>query len=93
TLTKLADICYLNPSYLSRIFKQAYGFNITEYICKKRFERVKELLETTSKKIQEICAEVGYYSVPSFNRIFKKETGMSPIEYRNRYGDKNHELL
>ena len=93
TLTKLADICYLNPSYLSRIFKQTYGFNITEYISKKRFERVKELLETTSKKIQDICAEVGYFSVPSFNRIFKKETGMSPIEYRNRYGDKNHELL
>lgn len=93
TLTKLADVCYLNSSYLSRIFKQAYGVNITEYISKKRFVLVKELLVTTSKKIQEICAEAGYFSVPSFNRIFKKETGMSPIEYRNRYGDKNHELL
>lgn len=92
TLTRLAGICYLNPSYLSRLFKQAYGCNITEYISKKRLEQAKELLIHHTGRIQEVSAKVGYLSVPSFNRIFKKETGMSPVEYRDRYGVKNHEI-
>ena len=92
TLTRLAEICYLNPSYLSRIFKQSYDCNITEYIRRQRLEQAKLLLTNTSKRIQEVAAGVGYLSVPSFNRIFKKEMGMSPVEYRDQYGIKNHEI-
>ncbi|MGN1142722.1 MAG: response regulator [Oliverpabstia sp.] len=93
TLTKLADISYLNASYLSRIFKQTYGCNVTEYISNKRLEKAKILLTTTSKKIQDVSVEVGYLSVPSFNRVFKKVIGISPVEYRDRYGDRNREIF
>ena len=92
TLTRLADICYLNPSYLSRVFKQTYGCNLTEYIVGKRMEQARTLLAETQKKIQDVALEVGYLSVPSFNRVFKKENGISPLEYRKTYGVKNYEI-
>lgn len=93
TLTKLAEIGYLNASYLSRIFKQKYNCNIKEYISKARLEKAKKLLSSTSIKINEISVRVGYDSAPSFTRIFKKIVGISPLEYRDRYGDKNNEIL
>lgn len=92
TLTRLSEISYLNASYLSRIFKQNYGCNITEYISNVRLEKGKKLLSGTSYKISEISARVGYLTVPSFNRVFKKAIGISPLEYRARYGEKNGEL-
>lgn len=92
TLNRLAQICYLNPSYLSRLFKQQYGCNLTAYISQVRLERARQLLVTTGTKINEIAQQVGYLSAPSFNRIFKKSTGISPVEYRDRYGKQNGEL-
>ena len=92
TLTHLAEISYLNASYLSRVFKQEYQLNITEYIGKVRLEKAKTLLSGTACKINEIASQVGYLSVPSFNRVFKKAMGISPLEYRMKYGDKNNEI-
>ncbi len=92
TLTRLADISYLNPSYLSRIFKQEYGSNLTEYISNKRMAEAKKQLIGTTKKIHDIANEVGYPSTPSFNRVFKKMVGISPVEYRDCYGVKNNEI-
>ncbi len=92
TLTRLADISYLNPSYLSRIFKQKYGNSLTEYISSRRIQEAKKQLAETTKKIHDIALDVGYLSVPSFNRVFKKMVGMSPVEYRDCYGVKNNEL-
>lgn len=92
TLTRLAEISFLNASYLSRSFKQNYGCNITEYISGARLEKGKRLLAGTSYKISEISARIGYLTVPSFNRVFKKAVGISPLEYRARYGVKNNEI-
>ena len=90
TLTRIAEICYLNPSYLSRVFKQKYGCNITEYISRARLEQAKKLLTTTSIRVGEIALQVGYLTSTSFTRVFRKVIGMSPVEYRNRYGEQNH---
>lgn len=87
TLNRLAEIGCFNPSYLSRIFKQTYGSNLSEHIIKQRMELAKQLLRTTPKRISEISAEAGYASHHSFTRVFKQIVGMSPIEYRDKYGE------
>lgn len=86
TLTRLAEIGCFNASYLSRLFKQVYGYNISDYIMKMRIDRAKELLIGTDNKINEVSVRVGYLSAHSFTRTFKAATGMSPLEYREKYG-------
>lgn len=87
TLNRLAEIGCFNASYLSRIFKQTYGCNISEYIGKGRVELAKHLLRTSNERINEISIKVGYISAQSFTRVFKHLTGISPIEYRDKYGE------
>jgi len=83
SLVKLADHLHLNASYLSRLFKQETGSKLYDYILEIRMNRATELILKSNKKIQDIALEVGYDSVQSFNRSFKKCTGKTPIEYRN----------
>lgn len=85
TLTRLAEIGSFNASYLSRLFKQVYGCNISEYIIKMRMEKAKDLLTGTMDKINEVSVKVGYISAHSFARTFKNVVGMSPLEYRELY--------
>ena len=53
---------------------------------KMRIDRAKELLIGTDNKINEVSVRVGYLSAHSFTRTFKAATGMSPLEYREKYG-------
>jgi two-component system response regulator YesN len=83
SLIKLSEQVYLNPSYLSRLFKQITGQNISDYINNEKLARAKELLMNSDLKIYEIASAVGYDSVPYFTRFFKKSLNMTPQEYRN----------
>lgn len=82
SLTKLAEIVYLSPPYLSRMYKQITGQGLLEYINETRIQRGKLLLKQTDKKIHDIASEVGFESAPYFTRLFRKKTGMTPQEYR-----------
>lgn len=82
SLTKLANIVFLNPSYLSYLFKECTGTNISDFISDMRLVKAKELLGGSMKRINEICMEIGYDSPHSFARFFRHCTGMSPLEYR-----------
>ncbi|MDR2103596.1 MAG: helix-turn-helix domain-containing protein, partial [Treponema sp.] len=82
TLTALSELTRRNPSYLSRLFKQETGMNVSDYILMRRIEAAKILLRSTNKKIQDIAHAVGYQSGHSFSRLFRKVTGMSPQNYR-----------
>lgn len=82
SLVKLAELVYLNPSYLSRLFKQVTGINLLNYINDDRLDKAKELLQKNNLKINEISASLGFISAPSFTRFFKKMTGITPQEYR-----------
>ena len=77
-----AQVC-LSPSYLSTLLKQYTGFNYTEYLTQIRIEKAKTLLKETDAKIYEISEQLGYQNVQYFNRIFKKCTGMTPLEFKN----------
>lgn len=89
SLVTLANRFHFNPSYLSRLFKQDSGLNLSEYIEETRIRQAKALLATEEWKIQEVGIRVGYESPQSFTRFFKKMTGMTPQEYResNRSSD------
>lgn len=82
SLIRLADEMHFNPSYLSRLFKQEYGVNLSEYIEQARVSRAKELLARIELKISEVGMRVGYDSPQSFTRFFKKLTSITPQEYR-----------
>ncbi|TLS53185.1 response regulator [Paenibacillus antri] len=82
--TRLAEIVYLSPSYLSRLYKQSTGLSLTEFITNARIQRAKQLLRDTPHKIHDIAAEVGFESASYFTRFFKKMTNMTPQEFRER---------
>lgn len=83
TLTKLAEVMYFNPSYLSRFYKNTTGHNLFEYIKEAKLIKAKELIRNSEKKIGDVSKELGYESVGYFSVFFKKSTGMTPLEYRN----------
>ncbi|GGD48531.1 response regulator [Paenibacillus nasutitermitis] len=84
SLTRLAEVVYLNPTYLSVLYKQSTGNNLSEYIARIRLEKAKELLETTPLKIHEIAEKVGFETAGYFTRFFKKRLNVTPQEFRGK---------
>ncbi|WP_158299285.1 response regulator transcription factor [Paenibacillus antri] len=84
SLTALADAVYLNPTYLSMLYKQVTGANISEIIVQLRLERAKELLADSRYKIHEVAAAIGFDNAGYFARFFRKHAGVGPQEYRNQ---------
>ena len=84
SISSLANAVNLNSRYLSRIFKEARGITIQEYIIKKRINKAKELL-SQGLSVSETALFVGYHDPFTFSKIFKKYTGMSPSLYKG-YG-------
>lgn len=74
-------------SYLSRTFKDKTGINFTQYIWQRRMEEVKRLLITTNAPLKEIIEQVGYLDAANFIRKFKKETGVTPGQFRKQHED------
>lgn len=83
SLVRLADEFHFNPSYLSRLFKQERGVNLSEYIEALRIRKAKELLGREELKVAEVGALIGYDTPQSFTRFFKKMTSLSPQHYRS----------
>ncbi|MDR6724498.1 two-component system response regulator YesN [Paenibacillus amylolyticus] len=82
SVSNLAEQVYLNPDYLSRMFKQSKGITLTEYIAALRIQRAKELLTDPRNLVQDIAKALGFTSAGYFSRFFKKETGQTPQEFR-----------
>ncbi len=74
----------LSSYYFSKLFKEETGSNFTEYVTKLRMDKAKELLEDKSLSMKAICSAVGYSDPNYFSRIFKKNEGVTPTEYRGR---------
>lgn len=85
----IAEMMYLTPTYFSKLFKNNTGEGCNNYIVRKRIEKAKLLLETTSMKTGKIANLVGYKDTNYFSLAFKKQTGMSPTEFRENGGKDN----
>jgi len=84
TLEEVADRFFLHPVYLSMMFKEKIGETFQDYLRRIRMERAKHLLLTTKYRIDRISAMVGYENTKYFYKVFKKETGFTPADYRQR---------
>ena len=78
-ISRQAGVSY---SHLSKVFSQETGQTITEFMTATRMAKAKELLKTTGHKTFEIAFSVGYNDQHYFSNLFKKVTGMTPMEYR-----------
>ena len=70
---------------MERRFKKATSNTVTEYIQRVKIEAAKKNLEKGRKNVNEVMYEVGYNDTKAFRTIFKRITGLSPIEYRSKY--------
>jgi transcriptional regulator GlxA family with amidase domain len=87
---QLAAIISLSRRNLERRFKKATSNTVVEYIQRVKIEAAKKNLEINRKNINEVMYDAGYSDSKSFRQVFKKITGLSPIDYRNKY---NKELM
>jgi transcriptional regulator GlxA family with amidase domain len=85
TIDELADFVCLGRRSFERRFKLATNNSVLEYINRVKIEFAKRSFEISRKNINEVMYDVGYTDTKSFRTIFKKFTGLTPIEYRNKY--------
>ena len=85
SLTRLGELVHLNPSYLSRLYKQLTGIGLSDYIAQQRIAKAKKLLTESRMKISDITTSVGYNSAIAFTRFFKKAVGVTPQDYRDNF--------
>ena len=83
-LDDIADKVHVSLSYACRLFKAEMGFTIYEYLLNIRMRKAKLLLSTTSLRVQEIAAAVGYSNNTYFSTVFKSYAGMTPLQYRQK---------
>ena len=89
TVYELANLTALGRRSLERRFKKATNNSIVEYIQRVKIEAAKRSFESSRKNITEVMYDVGYTDTKAFRDVFKKVTGLTPIEYRNKYNKQN----
>ena len=82
TLAALSDVVNYNSAYVSRVFKQTSGINLSSYITTCRVNAAKELLQTTQDSISSIAEKVGFDTPQYFSMVFQKQVGLSPSKFR-----------
>ena len=84
-IEELSDLVSVGRRSFERRFKTATNNSVLEYINRVKIEFAKRSFETSRKNINEVMYDVGYTDTKAFRTIFKKITGLTPIEYRNKY--------
>jgi transcriptional regulator GlxA family with amidase domain len=85
SVEELADLVALGRRSFERRFKSATNNSVLEYIQRVKIETAKRSFENSRKNINEVMMDVGYSDNKAFRTTFKKITGLTPIEYRNKY--------
>jgi AraC-like DNA-binding protein len=84
SLNTLAELFYLSPYYLCKVFKESTGFTFIEYLNQIRVREAQTLLRTSGFNVMGISEKVGFGSVSQFGRVFKDITEVSPLKYRRK---------
>lgn len=85
SLNALAQKCFYNPSYFSRVFKEKFKMSLVEYVTRRRIEGAMKLLENSPLSIDEISARVGFSDRSNFYRAFSKYVKSTPSDYRKAF--------
>ena len=81
----MAKASHLHPNYFIAYFKKHFGVSPLKYVSRKRAEKAKILLTTTSLSVKEIADQTGFVETNHFAKFFRKETGHSPSEFRSTF--------
>lgn len=84
TLKGLENLFHLNGSYISVTFKRITGIGLNKYIRQLRMDYAVKLLSDTDYKMSDVCEKSGFTNYVHFSKEFKKYTGYSPSDYRNK---------
>lgn len=85
----LADNLHMNYSYLSAYISRKTGKHFSEHLNDTRIRHAKELLSVTNFSISYISETIGYADQSYFGKVFKKQVGMTPLQFRNQYQRKD----
>lgn len=85
TLERLSEQFYISSSHLRKLFKDETGDTVKNYIQFERMRIAKKLLASSGLKVADIAQRIGYMSAQSFAKVFKQETGKTPVEFRDEY--------
>jgi transcriptional regulator GlxA family with amidase domain len=85
TIELLAEKCAMGRRSFERRFKKATNNTVMEYIQRVKIEAAKRSFESSRKNVNEVMYDVGYTDTKAFRDVFRKITGLTPIEYRNKY--------
>lgn len=85
TVEQLTSMLAIGRRNFERRFKKATSNTVVEYIQRVKMEAVKKGLEASRKNVNELMYDVGYSDIKAFRTVFKKITGKSPLDYRNKY--------
>lgn len=83
TLEDLSDVACVTKSHLARLFHHALGVSPMQYVIRSKIQHAQMLLLTTDSSVHEIAIKVGCNDVSYFIRLFKKNIGFTPLDYRN----------
>lgn len=92
SLSVLAEEFHLSSQYISQLFKSEVGVNFLAYLTNIRMEKAKKLLLSTSLSIADVSEQSGYGDYRVFTKVFKKNEGITPSQYRRDFwesGEKN----
>ncbi|QQT25192.1 GlxA family transcriptional regulator [Sphingobacterium spiritivorum] len=92
TIDDLANLSSMGRRTFERRFKEATNNTPVEYIQRVRIEAAKKFFEASRKNVSEVMYDVGYSDTKAFRDIFKKITGLTPIEYRNKFAKVTSEI-
>ncbi len=84
TVGDMAQACHLSARSFHRLFAKSHGFTPKKLVQLKRIERVRSILRDARVSVEAAIAQVGVSDVPSFRKVFQRELGLSPAEYRRR---------
>ncbi|SEB07156.1 Helix-turn-helix domain-containing protein [Pedobacter hartonius] len=76
---------YFSPHYLSDLLRSLTGQSAQQHIQEKLLSKAKEYLSSTSLSVAEIAYQLGFEYPQSFNKLFKKKTDLSPLEFRQKF--------
>lgn len=83
-LNMIANYLNISRSYFCTIYKQETGESFGEFIVKQKMKRAKKLLVEENMKVYEVCHRLGYSDKNNFSKLFKKNVGVTPLEYKKK---------